>query len=193
MRNHILTAGLLALAGCASTPAVRDLSDRTGVFVTSLNTGTAEFIETQERLNAANETRLDELGRAGLDGRAGPRQQQLAWRDAGEARRLATADAATSTTPEQIVTSLSRPASAPARIPADVLGGYSKTLQSLAAVSAKPKAGAAVQEIVAFGGQVHDQYVALREAATEKSKATSGTAAGATKADVAAGAAAVAP
>ena len=176
MRCLILSAALLS-AGCASTPQVRDLADRTGLFVTSLQGGTGEFVELQSRLNAGNAARLDRLVALGSPDRANARQQRVAWTDAGNMTRLATHDAASEVSAEEIVAGLELNATTAARPTAPALEGYGKSLKALADVSTKPKSTLALRELLEFGREVYGKYGELQEKADKAAESTAPAAA----------------
>lgn len=188
MRKMIFVVASLGLSACASTPQVRGLADKTGVFVSSLQSGTSGFIEKQNRLNALNAQRLDKLAADGNQDRANVRQQRLAWTDAGDTTRLATHDAANRRTAEVIVGSLETKATASARLGSGPAEAYAATQKALAEVATKPKTGVALRELITFGQAIFEKYNELEEAAKEDAESTD-EAAEAADASAAAGAA----
>lgn len=188
MRAFVLAATTLGLSACASTPQVRGLADKTGVFVSSLQSGMSEFIENQNRLNALNAQRLDQLVANGSQDRANVRQQRLAWTDAGDGTRLANHDAATRRTAEQIVDGVETKVTASARLGSGPAEAYAATQKALAEVAAKPKTGVAMRELIAFGQEIFDKYNELEESAKKDGENTNGDGAAA-DASAAAGAA----
>ena len=174
LRSLNLLLASLPLCACASTPAVRALASNTGVFVQSLNSGTAEFVEAQNRLNAQNETRLVRFDGYGLRSRALVRQQRLVWTDMGSRSRLATHDLATGVEASEIVTGMAVVERQPSRVENGAASGYRATLAALADVSTTPRPLSVLGELLGFAQQVQESYDKLGEDA-----ATAATAAGA--------------
>ena len=177
MRIVFLSVATLGLAACASTPQVRGLANNTGTFVSSLQIGTEQFIKNQNQHNALNAERLNQFVANGSQDRANVRQQQLAWTGAGDTIRLATYDAATRHTAEEIISEITAQTrvQAPAFAPLDStpIGGYEATKKALAEVATKPKASLAQREFIIFGSVIFDTMNTLSETAkkdTEKTK-----------------------
>jgi len=168
MRAFIGFAAFLC-AGCASTPEVRGLADKTGHFVSSLQSGTNDFIESQNRLNGQNAARLDHLVALQSPARAAVRQQRLAWTDAGDRVRLSMEDAAIARSAEDIIAGLETKATSSPEVSAP---SYEKTLKALADVAAKPKATVALRELIGFGQEVYAKYGELQEKAKKDAEAT---------------------
>lgn len=172
MHRKLWPLAAVSLSACAWTPEVRDLADNTGVFVSSLETGTGEFVANQSRLNARNAQRLDQLFALGSAERASMRQQRLAWTDSGDGVRLATHDAATEITAERIIEGLELKATAPPELGPGAVEAYGKSRKALAAIMAGPKPGAELIELITIGQQVYGKYGELDKAAKADAEAT---------------------
>jgi hypothetical protein len=170
------------LAGCASTPAVRDLAGRTGVFVGSLDTGTKEFIEAQNRLNAENQDRLQHLDDAAEGFRTQTRELRFAWTDAGQAGQLSAHDQAIALSPADILAPLQRHSAAPPQIKSSNAEAYGKVSAALAEVATEPKPFAVVRELVQFGAAVHQSFSDLQDEAKKAAQKAADDAAAADKA-----------
>ena len=172
MTRSFIPLIVLLASGCASTPEVRGLADKTGLFVTSVNAGTAEFIESQNRLNQANAARLDRLVLTASPDRSNVRQHRLAWTDAGQSDRLALLESATARDADDIVAGLTVKRTSAARVAGGAAEGYAKSLKSLAETAAKPKASAALRELLAFGQDVYTKYGELKKEAQDAAEST---------------------
>lgn len=171
------------LAGCASTPRVRDLASTTGVYVQSLDSGTNDFIAAQNRLNASNQARLQLLDQRSEGFRTETRQQRFAWIDAGDRLRLSSLDSVTTRTPEAIVADLHAKPLQPASVRSAAGDAYGATAEALAKVATKPKPLLVLGEFVQFARAVNEGYDKLKK---DAEKSTDDAAGDATKVDGAA-------
>jgi hypothetical protein len=165
LRAATLLLPALSLCACASTPAVRTLASNTGVFVQSLNDGTAEFVDSQNWLNARNENRLARLDSYGERDRAQVRQQRLTWTDMGSRSRVATHDLATGVPANEIVAGMTVIERQPTRIENGTSAGYRTALTTLADVSTAPEPLSLFRELFEYAQQIQESYDTLREAA----------------------------
>lgn len=188
-----LAAAMLLVGGCASTPEVRNLADRTGVFVTSLDKGTADFAAAQTSLNAANEHRLRRLGLHADALRARVAQQRLAWTRAGATDSLRTQEA-TSIPATAIVAAL-KPAAViePSVVQFDGQASYGDAAEALVAIGTKPDAAAVLAGLISYGVAVRDAHADLLEQAKESAAATASESEGAVKKTLDGGTAVVEP
>lgn len=156
------------LAGCASTPQVRTLAERTGTFVTSLEQGTTGFVTAQNHLNANNEATLRSLGGQATALRMQVAQQRLASTDAGHRDLLQSQALATSVTAADIVASLQPPpAVRPATVKFEGGEGYGKATKALVDVGTKPTAAAVIAGLISYAEAVRDSHAALLEDAKD--------------------------
>lgn len=169
------------LAGCASTPRVRDLASSTGVYVQSLDSGTNDFVAAQNRLNASNQVRLQLLDQRSEGFRTETRQQRFAWIDAGDRQRLSSLDSVTTRTPEAIVADLRAKPLQSASVRATASEGYNATAEALAKVATKPKPLLVLGEFVQFAQAVNESYDKLKKAAEESTDAAADKAIGVDK------------
>jgi len=180
--NWLLPLGALLSAGCASTPEVRNLAERTGTFVTSLEQGTGEFIAAQNRLNANSEAILGSLAGRAATMRMQVAQQRLASTDAGHQALLQSQSLATSVTAADVVASLHPPAVArPASIKAEGTEGYAKAAKALVEAGTKPTTPAVIAGLVTYAEAVRDSHAKLVEDAkksADSAGADTATAAG---------------
>jgi hypothetical protein len=188
----VLALVALLAGGCASTPEVRDLAARTGVFVTSMDDGTAEFIAAQNRLNSENEEHLRTLGRRGETLKARVALQRLASTRAGATTLLETQAAATSVTGAAVVAQLHPQQSQPAAVSFPGGAGYGKAAEALAEIGTKPTALALLRSLVANAGPVREVLSELLEKAKKSGTDTAGETAATAAQAVTAGAAAAA-
>jgi hypothetical protein len=188
-RMSFLSLALLA-AGCASTPEVRNLAARTGVFVTSMERGTDDFMAAQNRLNAENEQHLRTLAARGDALKARAAQQRIASTRAGATTLLESRSAATSVTGADIIAQVHPREIQPAAISFES-DGYGKAASGLVEIGRKPGAMALLRSLAAFGGTVvGDVHAGLVEKAKNSAAATAGETAAAAGQAVTAGAAA---
>jgi hypothetical protein len=175
-RMTYLLLASLSLSACASTSSVRSLANRTGVFVQSLNSGTADFIERQNRLNTQNEAHLERLAINGARDRSDTRRQRLVWTNQGLAPRLAAQDRLQAVTANDIAAGLAPvQRQAPARIGDGPTSGYVASLAALVEVSTVPNPAGVLAEMIEFGQEVREALGTLRDAAATTAQ-TAGTA-----------------
>lgn len=179
------------LAGCASTPQVRNLAERTGTFVTSLDQGTTGFVAAQNHLNANNEATLRSLaGRAAMLRRQ-VAQQRLASTDAGHRDLLQSQSLATSVTAADVVAGLlPAPAVRPASVKFEGGEGYGKAAKALVDVGAKPTTATVIAGLISYAEAVRDSHAKLIEDAKASATAAAAQTAVAAQAAGQAGAAA---
>lgn len=177
--SRIKTAGWLLpiaamLAGCASTPQMRNLAERTGTFVTSLDQGTGSFVAAQNHLNANNEAVLRSLAGHAATLRMQVAQQRLASTDAGHRNLLDSQALATSVTAADIVAGLAPPpAVRPATVKFEGGEGYGKAAKALVDVGTKPTTAAAIAGLITYAEAVRDAHAKLIDDA-KKSAAAAG-------------------
>jgi hypothetical protein len=188
--HSIVLAALLA-GGCASTPEVRNLAARTGVFVTSMQGGTSDFIAAQNRLNAGNEVQLRTLERRAETLRARVGRQRIASTRAGATDLLRTQEAATATTGAEVIARLHPRLTEPATVSFDGDEGYGKAAQGLVEVGAKPSTLALLRSLVTYSGAVRDAHSELVEKAKKSATESAAETADAATDALAEGAAAV--
>lgn len=186
-----LPIAILLASGCANTPEIRDLAERTGVFVTSLDEETSDFLDAQNRLNAENEEHLSILERHAGRLKARVAQQQLASTRAGATTALATQAAATAVTAEQVVAQLDPTASEPAIIAFEGSAGYQKASKALVEIGTEPSLTELLTGLLAFAGAVRDAHADLVAKAKEDAAAAGAGTAEATAEAIGGGAAAV--
>lgn len=163
----------LPLAACASTPEVRSLATRTGVFVQSLNSGTADFVERQNRLNVQNEARLERLALNGGRDRTDVRRQRLVWANQGQTLSVATQDRLLAVTANDIVAGLAPvQRQAATRIANGSASGYAAALAALVEASTVPNPAAFLTEMIEFGQEVRDELGRLRDKAADDADST---------------------
>lgn len=170
MKGRTLT-WLLPLAatagGCASTPEVRNLSDRTGLYVTSLREGTAEFVAAQNRLNAQNEAHLQRLSARAAVAGAQVARQRLAWTSGDQKAVLEAQKLASNVGAADVVAALKPRSVQPATVSFAGGKGYSEAAEALTEVGAKPSTLAVLRGLVAYATQVRSSYEELQAEATE--------------------------
>ena len=192
LRTFSLLLASLPLCACASTPAVRSLASNTGVFVQSLNDGTSDFVDAQNRLNAQNEARLVRFDGYGARSRTQVRQQRLVWTDMGSRSRLATRDLATGISATNILADMTVVDRQPTQVENRTTAGYRATLAALAEASTTPRPSSMIGELLGFAQQVQESYDKLREDAAAAAS-TAATASSASDRETTADAAASAP
>lgn len=166
-----------ATGGCASTPEVRTLSDKTGTYVTSLREGTAEFVADQNRLNAQNEAHLQRLEAKAALTAAQVARQRLAWTKGDRRGALETQELASSVSAADVVAELKPRTVQPATVSFAGGKGYSDAAEALTGVSAKPSTLAILRGLASYASQVRTSYEDLRKEASEASE-QAGSAAG---------------
>lgn len=188
-RSSIALAALLA-SGCASTPEVRNLAGRTGVFVTSIQVGTADFIAAQNRLNAGNEEHVRTLARRADTLRVRVAQQRIASTRAGATGLLRTQETASATTGADVVAMLQPAVSEAATVPFEGDEGYGKAAEALVQVGNKPSTLALLRSLVTYAGAVREAHAELVEKAKASAAETAAETADASAQAVTGGAAA---
>jgi hypothetical protein len=182
-------ASLLLLGACANSAAYRDLASNTGLVVATLESGTAEFIAGQNRLNATNAARLDALAADAAAPALAARRQNLAWTAADDTRRLAAFELATEPGAADIVAGLNTRAT---RFPAVASGttadDYKAAREALVTLSTQPSRGNGLAGLLAFATEVRSNLNTLREeaaaaAAEAETAATAADAAAQSSAD----------
>lgn len=159
-------------AGCASTPEVRTLSDRTGRHVTALREGTAEFVAAQNRLNAENESHLQQLAASASAARARVARQRLAWTKGGQTDILDTQAMASSVTAADVVAQLQPSSVQPATVSFAGGKGYADAAEALTKIGTKPTAKAVLLGLAQYANEVRASHEALQEEAAKDSEAT---------------------
>jgi hypothetical protein len=160
-------ASLLLLGACANSGTFRGLADKTGLVVTTLESGTAEFIANQNGLNTANAVRLDVLAANA----AGPgllaRRQTLAWTAAGDTPRVAAFNLATQPTAVDILSALNTRAT---RFPPVAAGAtaddYKAAREALVVLSTPPSRGDALAGILGYATEFRTSLATIRDEAT---------------------------
>ncbi len=171
---------MAAGGGCASTPEVRNLSDKTGLYVTSLREGTAEFVAAQSRLNAQNEAHLQRLSAKAAAAGAQVQRQRLAWTSGQERAALDAQKLASNVTAADVVAALKPSTVQPATVTFAGGKGYSDAAEALSEVSAKPSTLAVLRGLVAHALDIRGS---LEELGKETNQANTDTPAAATTAD----------
>lgn len=175
---------LMLLGACANSGTFRGLADKTGLVVTTLEGGTAQFIADQNGLNAANTARLDGLAADAAAPALLARRQTLAWTAVDDTRRLSAFELATRPGAADIVANLNTRAT---RFPAVAAGAtaddYKATREALVVLSTRQSDGSALAGLLDFATEVRTNLDTLREAAAAAAVAA---AAATTAADAAA-------
>jgi hypothetical protein len=166
-----------ATGGCASTTEVRNLSDGTGVYVTSLRNGTDEFVAAQSRLNAENELHLQSLEARAAEAEGQVARQRLAWTSGARQSALDTQKLASNVTAADVVAELKPRSVEPAKVSFAGGKGYSDAVEALSQVSAKPSTLAVLRGLVTYAMEVRTSYEDIQKKATDASAGTAGQAA----------------
>ena len=171
-KHLIITAMLLALSGCASTQSSRTLATSTGLYVGSLNEGTAAFVEDQNVLNAANAAHLDRLAAYERPDRVNITRQRLSWTVTGERDKLAALDSATSVSSDAILAQMAPTVSDPLRVANTTGTNYDAALKRLGELSRKPKPLDLFKGALAYLGKVKESYDKLADDAAKAAEAS---------------------
>lgn len=160
-------AGLLFLGACANSTTFRNLADKTGLVVTTLESGTAEFIADQNRLNAANAARLDVFAAQAAAPSLLANRQTLAWTAAGDILRASAFETATQPSAADILASLNTRAT---RFPPVSAGAaaddyYKAAREALVVLSTRPSRGDGLAALLGFATEVRTNLDTLREEA----------------------------
>jgi len=169
MRIAVIFFVLSGSAGCAYTRDVKSLSDASGVYVSSLDEGTKEFVEAQALLNRENEAHLQTFRAFTESNEAEIVQQHLAWSDAGDARRIDSFGRAASVSAKDVAAGLQETTVKPVDLSFKGGGGYGDASASLGEISKGPTLLQALEGLFDYGGQVVSAYEDLHKAAADKS------------------------
>lgn len=177
-KQLMIAAIALPLSGCVSTQASRTLASSTGLYVGSLNEGTAAFVADQNALNAANATHLDRLAAYERLDRVNITRQRLSWTVTGQRDKLAALDSATSVSSDAILAQMTPTVSDPLRVANTTGANYDAALKRLGELSQKPKSLDLFKGALAYLGKVKESYDKLTDEAAKAAEAsTSNTAA----------------
>jgi len=179
IRQSLTAISIAALTGCANSPQVRALADSTGVYVSSLNEGTADFVERQSRLNSENEQHLKSFGAFTEANHSDIVRQHLAWADAGQQHRIDAFGRAAEVNAGAVVGRLDETSVKPAQLSFSGAGGYGEAASALSEISKGTTLLQAIKGLIEFGGEIVSSYQELDKAAaktSEKSAADARTA-----------------
>jgi hypothetical protein len=163
----------ISAGGCASTPAVRTLAEQTGVYVTSLREGTANFVAAQNRLNAGNEIHLQRLAADAAEFRAQADRQRMAWTSAGNAKALETEQAVAAVGADEVVGQLQSRALKPAIIGSESGKAYGEATDALVEIGTKPDIASILAGLAQYASDIQQSYDELRKESDEDAAATS--------------------
>ena len=170
MARAFLTIGLvLALGGCANTPAMRTLATQTSSRVAAQEATMNNFIAAEKQLNQGNLGTLKDLG---AQAQAQQTQTDLileTWTLAGSQDLLAAHAAVNKTQGADIVASLAVVSAAPPALDDGGAGGsLEKANSAFTALAKKPGFLDMAGEIFASGGAVYQAAQKLEQAAPKQ-------------------------
>lgn len=88
MRPYFLLASALLTAGCAGETEMRQVAGRSGAVLTQYRAALGEFVAGQSAINAANESRLEQLRMLAQDRRGEIATRVTTWRLSGNEAAL---------------------------------------------------------------------------------------------------------
>ena len=164
---------MLALAGCANTPGMRDLAGRGAARASADRRSTEEFVEAQRQLNATNAHELTDLNQIAAREQADTALIMDGWRFAGRGALVERESWVQQTGPAQIVALLDAQQPAPAALDDGAGAALAGASTAFAAMAKTPSPFDQAREFYGSAAAVYDALNALKAQAAKAGAAAS--------------------